>query len=79
MYQHASRGNNGGSGQGGATHENRGSISGIRVSLFPSKDHSEGYGMTVSMVDVPYFMELTKEDVEQERKLTLIFRTHCKR
>lgn len=52
---HLMRGNNGGSGQGGATHENRGSISGIRVSLFPSKDHSEGYGMTVSMVDVPLF------------------------
>lgn len=49
------RGNNGGSGQGGATYENGGSISGIRGSLFPSKDHLEGYGMTASMVDVPLF------------------------
>jgi len=33
---HLMRRNNGGSGQGGATHENGGSISGIRGSLFPS-------------------------------------------
>lgn len=73
------RGNNGGSGQGGATYENGGSISGIRGSLFPSKNHLKGYGMTASMVDVPLFDGTDKEDGEQERKLTLICRTPRKK